>query len=810
MTGRTAGEYVLCLAGAALVSRLFGDFFAGAGYLAPLVGAAAVGVVVGAAAGRRGPALLAASYLVGTAALLAALACAAVIVGTPGVGPRAVAGGAAHAWGRMLSVNLPADTEPALMVFPSLLLWTASWLAAALAARTARPAAPAVPLVAAYTLALLLTADRHRDHLWWTTAFLLTLGAMTLARVRAAHPVRVTATTAGAEGARLSGAASGPAVTIAVAAAVTVLALLAAVLPPQLDGGRRFDIRTVDPPPVRVDPGVTPLEGLKASLVAPTKGLFSVRVTAPADVRVDRVRMATLDAYDGVIWSSDDRFLVAGRVLAQAGAGTGRPARIDVVLDDWTGPFLPAIGAPTALGGTDITGPRAGFAVGSGTLVWTGALRQGMAYSVSALVARAGTDLTNARPAQPGPNTGASDPAPPDALRALSASLLGGEGTPYQRLLRLAAAVRARPYSLTAPSGHSSDRLLALMTAPAGSAGGAGYAEQHAAAFALLARLAGFDTRVSVGYLLRRGQDGAYTVTNRDMYAWPEVRFSGYGWVPFEPTDTSRTAPPADDSAAAPRPDTPADQPVTGPTHTGGSGGGGARPPATAGTGRRSPSLARAAAWLSLVLLVLAGAALLACVGILVAKRAQRRRRARGTPAERLAGAWLQALDDLTGHAFLAAAGTRFTVTLADTPGSAAQRAAVAFGPVAASLAGLAARVTALESGGPSPDQVAADQAWADLSVLRRQLDRSSSRRRAGPPGRADRHPRPDRTDRRPRPGQPDGRHSGMHELPTRTDGRLRPLVMARAGLDPRPVWRDAALRRTGRAARRRLEGTGR
>jgi hypothetical protein len=757
---------------------LFGDFFAGAGYLLPLVVAAAAGAAVGGVTGRRTPAVLAIGYLAGTATLLAALDGAAMIAGVPGAGAGAVAG-VAHAWGRMLSVNLPADPEPALLIFPWLLLWTASWLAAALSARMARPAAPVAPLVAAYALALLLTADRQRDHPWLTTAFLLTLGALALVRTRAVYPVRVSAATAGSRvrGARPAGGAGGPAATVAVAAVATIVAVAAAFLPPRLDAARRFDIRAVDPPPVRVDPGVTPLETLKASLVAPARPLFSVRVTAPSGVRVDRVRVAALDAYDGVIWSSDDRFLVAGRVLAQWRAGTGRAARIDVRLDDWAGPFLPVIGAPTALGGTDVTGPRAGFAAGSGTLVWVGTPRQSMTYSLSALVTPADADLTNARPVQPGQDARLSDPVPPEALRQLSASLLGGQGTPYQRLLRLAAAIRARPYNAAAPSGHSYDRLLTMMTAAAGTVGAAGFSEQHAAAFALLARLAGFDTRVSVGYLLRGGQDGTgtHTVTSKDLYAWPEVSFSGYGWVPFEPTDPRRTAPSADDSPPAPTPDTSPDQPDTGTTGTAGSAGG-ARPPAIVDAGHRPPPLAGTAAWLGLVLLVLAGIAVIAAGGILVAKRTRRRRRARGTPAERLAGAWLQALDDLAGHAFLAVAGTRFTVTIADTPGSAARLATAAFGPVAAPLADLARRVTALESGGPPPDEAAADQAWADLSALRQALDRPPARRRTGAPG--------------------------------RLDVRARPLVMARAGLDPRPLWRDAALRRAGRRARWRLEGT--
>lgn len=74
-----------------------------------------------------------------------------------------------------------------------------------------------------------------------------------------------------------------------------------------------------------------------------------------------------------------------------------------------------------------------------------------------------------------------------------------------------------------------------------------GYCEQFAASMAMMARIAGIPSRVSVGFLPGKKQaDDTWSVSIRDMHAWPELYFSGYGWVRFEPTPGSITgsAPP--------------------------------------------------------------------------------------------------------------------------------------------------------------------------------------------------------------------------------------------------------------------------
>lgn len=69
-----------------------------------------------------------------------------------------------------------------------------------------------------------------------------------------------------------------------------------------------------------------------------------------------------------------------------------------------------------------------------------------------------------------------------------------------------------------------------------------GYCEQFAAAMAVMARSLGIPARVAVGFL-RPESLGAnrYEFSSHDLHAWPELYFSGAGWIRFEPTPGSRT-----------------------------------------------------------------------------------------------------------------------------------------------------------------------------------------------------------------------------------------------------------------------------
>lgn len=69
-----------------------------------------------------------------------------------------------------------------------------------------------------------------------------------------------------------------------------------------------------------------------------------------------------------------------------------------------------------------------------------------------------------------------------------------------------------------------------------------GFCEQFATVFTLMARHLGLPARVAVGFTPGEPDPttpGTYDVSTSDAHAWPEVWFSGIGWVRFEPTPRS-------------------------------------------------------------------------------------------------------------------------------------------------------------------------------------------------------------------------------------------------------------------------------
>ncbi|MDY7101371.1 MAG: DUF3488 and transglutaminase-like domain-containing protein [Actinomycetota bacterium] len=87
-----------------------------------------------------------------------------------------------------------------------------------------------------------------------------------------------------------------------------------------------------------------------------------------------------------------------------------------------------------------------------------------------------------------------------------------------------------------------------------------GYCEQFASSYAALARAIGLPTRVAVGFTAGEplpGSPATFVVRGEHAHAWPEVWFSGVGWVPFEPTPGRGAAGGADPGAEAPTADDP-------------------------------------------------------------------------------------------------------------------------------------------------------------------------------------------------------------------------------------------------------------
>ena len=118
------------------------------------------------------------------------------------------------------------------------------------------------------------------------------------------------------------------------------------------------------------------------------------------------------------------------------------------------------------------------------------------------------------------------------ALLQIAKDHTAGAKNMYEAVVDLTSWLGTFNYNTFAQPITSSSQLLSYLTQTK-----TGDCVQSSFAFAVLARLLHIDTRIATGYTsgVRTSADH-YTVRNVDAHAWPEVYFSGYGWIPFEPT----------------------------------------------------------------------------------------------------------------------------------------------------------------------------------------------------------------------------------------------------------------------------------
>ncbi|GGM40238.1 hypothetical protein GCM10012275_09030 [Longimycelium tulufanense] len=709
-------EVTLCGVATTASGLVYGRFFATGEYLVPVSAAALGSVVAAAVVGLRG--------WRSVRTLVVAVAGFCVLVTYFVFGDTLVQGiptrqtgvelgqGVLGGWARMLTVALPADVRGSLVITPVLITWVTGFATTLLALRTRSVFAPVAPALLAFVVALLFVGKQPGIQVSATAVFLG--AALSLALLRAnwiatanppGHPATPVPDTAGRRG---RGTAGRIALGLPVIMTATVVGIAGGHVVPLASGAPRFDPRVLRPPPLRVAESLSPLVELKAQLrEEPPRQLFTVRIHGGSKP-IDRIRTAALDEFDGVLWTSSDRFLVAGQHLATDPAviNSGSVAA-NIELNDLSGPFLPVLGWPSRL--DVVTGDisQIGFSDTSGILVTAQQDLRGIEYDLVATVSDRDDDLTQAAPSNTteyARYTTLRDL--PSQLRGVAQQLVASEPTPYGKLVAIERHLRGLPYQLDAQPGHSYAALTRLLvTASPDEA--KGYAEQHASAFAVLARAAGFPARVAVGYRLRDSSAGTYTVTTRDAHAWAEVHFTGYGWVAFEPTDLGRTtassrSDPEDSVLGRSQPNPPLvapPRPELQPDTTGSSETGWARM-------QLGPLL--------VAILVLSVAVLTAAMVVAEkARRRWRRRHARDNAARAL-GAWHEAIERLVERGI--------TIPVTMTAREIAERATSVLGSEADAVVAMAPLATAAEFAADAPDEHDVQRAWQLENQLRRQM----------------------------------------------------------------------------------------
>jgi transglutaminase-like putative cysteine protease len=587
-----------------------------------------------------------------------------------------------------------------------------------LARNSSRTTLLALPALLLYVAGLLFTATRPAPRLVLTGGFLLCLLLLLLVRgnrmaAAAGDGAVERESVPGPDpGVRRGSALGRVAFGLPVTAVVAALGTGVAWVLPVADGSDRADPRALIERRFQLSTLLTPLALVKPQLETdPPTELFTVQVTKrDGNVKIDRVRVAALDSFDGAVWSQSRDFVVTGSTLPEGSPLEPPVVTVDLDVDvaQLPNPFLPVVGQPVQVAADEVAFDPLG-----GTLVSTRPAVAGYRYRVTAQVRPVDDSLRRALPSQtPADRAYTELPDAPPWLYEEAGRITSGLPTPDTQLLAIEAYLKEFGYSVAARPGHSYGAVQGVLQGQEEDA--AGSAEQFASAFAMLARASGYPARVAVGYRLseekRTGE--RYRVDSSDAHAWPEVHFAGLGWVAFEPTNTNNPAtdsPPREETA----PRLPADerqrprQPDVEAVHdaTVVSGGG------------ILPKARRAALVAAVVLLVVLGLLL----GVVVAKSLRRLRRARrGAPSQRIAAAWRETTDRLRER------GMRAPPTLTPTQVSMAAAATGAGARAADQLAELALIVTTAVCAPYEPPDEAARRSWQLEAEIRRALYRGA------------------------------------------------------------------------------------
>jgi len=122
----------------------------------------------------------------------------------------------------------------------------------------------------------------------------------------------------------------------------------------------------------------------------------------------------------------------------------------------------------------------------------------------------------------------------PERIRLLAEGITANETNQYDKVVALQAFLRRYEYNLTRDKHpHQSDAVDHFLFESK-----VGYCDDFASSLAIMARTLGIPTRIMAGYGPGVGEeyDDYSIIRDEDSHIWPEVFFTEYGWIAFEPT----------------------------------------------------------------------------------------------------------------------------------------------------------------------------------------------------------------------------------------------------------------------------------
>ena len=508
----------------AIAAAAFWPVYRDLSYLIAVAGALVAGTLV---------ALVGARFRWPSFAVLLVAVAVFLVIGVPLAVPgRAIAGvlpswegildllsGVAFGWKQLLTITLPVGDYQALLV-PALLLFFATTLTSVTIAVRARfPELAVIPPVIAFLLAIAFGPDEVP----WPIPLALGMFAAVLVFLvwhrwrRRREAIRTLArATPDAEGRPLETAgdaalglrsALAGALILAIASAASIGAATVAPVTGERDVLRTAVVQPFDP---RDYP--SPLAGFRRYLRDDRVDDVLLRISGLPEGQ--RLRIATLDSYDGVVYAvgssavdaASGTFVRIPQSVDQGGV-SGEQVTFDVEVDGYRGVWVPDAGAFESIA---FDGDRAAtltdafyYNATTGTAAVLGGLQSGDAYRVAAVLPDQPTtaqlaDLT------PGDAEVARLGDIPEELALYLEERVRALTDPGERLVAMLDALQTDGYishglDEEAPpsrSGHGADRIAELVTASRM----IGDAEQYAVAAALMARQLGFPARVVFGF----------------------------------------------------------------------------------------------------------------------------------------------------------------------------------------------------------------------------------------------------------------------------------------------------------------------
>lgn len=355
-------------------------------------------------------------------------------------------------------------------------------------------------------------------------------------------------------------------------AVLAVGTILTLVVSPVLAGNTDRDVlRDVVEPPVDLFDYPSPLTSFRKYVKDQAEETL---LTVDGLPEGQRIRLAAMDAYDGVVYNVNPQaagnFARVGDAQqlgsADIAEDEGIVATLDISIGAYDGVWLPSGGE---LLGVDLNGPRSQelnrslyYNNDALTALSTIGVQSGDTYSVNVVFPEIPSDEVLTQYDFADLSLPRVQNEPP-VIASKASEYVGEVSDPIERARRLEQVLSSQGFFSNgkdgeAPSlpGHGAARMLTLLDAEQM----VGDDEQYAVSMALMARKLNIPARVVMGFYPDWDEiedpSAPLALTGEDVHAWVEIAFDNAGWVPFDPTppEDNEPVPPQQQPKSSPKP----------------------------------------------------------------------------------------------------------------------------------------------------------------------------------------------------------------------------------------------------------------